>query len=158
MPWLIKLACKISNLLTEALNALASVGTLAVRLYLLKVFFLSGWLKLTTWSSTLYLFQHEYKIVGISPPLAAYIGTAAELVLPILLVLGFGARLPALALFVFNIFNVIFYPLLLKPEYASALKDHYIWGILIGIIVLYGHGKISLDYWIQKKICKEYKY
>ncbi len=157
MKSLIKLACSLSNLLTQTLDLLSSLAALAIRLYILQVFFSSGWLKLTSWSSTLYLFENEYKIVGLSPVTAAYLGTAAEITLPALMALGIGARLPAVALFVFNIFNAIFYPLLLKPEYSSALKDHIIWGILIGIIALYGHGKISLDYWIKKKLCKDYQ-
>src|SRR5438445_407541 len=102
MQSLIKYACKISNWLTEALNYLAPWVILFIRFYLLKIFFISGWLKLTSWPSTLYLFQNEYKIVGLSPVLAAYIGTAAELGLPLFLLVGLGARLPALLLFIFN--------------------------------------------------------
>ncbi len=88
--------------------------------------------------------------------MAAYLGTAAEITLPIFLMLGLGARIPATALFVFNIFNVIYYPTLLKPEFAAALKDNVIWGILIGVLMLYGSGKISVDGWLQKRFCKEY--
>jgi putative oxidoreductase len=150
--------CKISNLFTEGLDAGASIAALAIRLYLAKIFLWSGWLKVTAWSSTLFLFQNEFTIVGMSPVTAAYLGTAAELILPIFFILGFGARLPALAFFIFNVFNVLFYPELLKPEFACALKDHIIWGILIAVIVFYGYGKISLDYLLQKKVCSDYKY
>lgn len=158
MKHLINFVCKISNLITDSLNFSSHLVALGIRAYLCQIFFWSGWLKLTSWSSTLYLFEHEYKVVGMSPVMAAYLGTAAEVALPIFLILGLGARIPATALFVFNVFSVVFYPVLLKPEFAAALKDNVIWGILIGVLVLYGHGKISLDYWLKKKVCKEYQY
>lgn len=157
MQYLLRFFCKISNLFTKLLNFSSHFVVLGIRAYLCKIFFWSGWLKLTAWSSTLYLFEHEYKIVGMSPLMAAYVGTAAELTLPIFLILGLGARIPAAALFIFNIFNVIYYPLLLKPEFAAALKDNIIWGILIGILMLYGPGKLSIDCWIQRRFCKDYK-
>lgn len=150
--------CKSSNAITSFLDILSSVFALFIRLYLFRIFFWSGWLKVTAWSSTLHLFQYEYKIVGMSPTVAAYLGTGAELILPIFLLLGFGARIPAIIFFIFNVFNVIFYPELLKPEYFCALKDHILWGVLIAIIVFYGHGKISIDYLLQRKVCKEYKF
>lgn len=158
MKYLMSFVCKISNLITDCLDFSSHFVMFGIRAYLCKIFFWSGWLKLTAWSSTLYLFEHEYKIVGMSPVMAAYLGTAAEVALPVFLILGLGARIPATALFIFNIFSVIFYPTLLKPEFALALKDNVIWGILIAVVVLYGHGKISLDYWIQKRVCKEYRY
>src|SRR5688572_2003991 len=110
MKFLLQFFCKISNIVTHCLNFSSHFVALGIRAYLCKIFFWSGWLKLTSWSSTLYLFQHEYKIVGMSPVMAAYLGTAAEIALPIFLILGLGARIPAVALFVFNIFNVIYYP------------------------------------------------
>lgn len=157
MKFLSTFFCKVSNLFTKCMNFSSHFVVLGIRAYLCKIFFWSGWLKLTSWSSTLYLFEHEYKIVGMSPLMAAYLGTAAELILPIFVILGLGARMPATALFVFNIFNVIYYPVLLKPEFAAALKDNVIWGILIGILVLYGSGKLSIDCWLQRHFCKEYK-
>ena len=44
----------------------------------------------------------------LPPHLAAYLGTGAELVLPVLLALGIGTRFAAIALFVFNIVAVDF--------------------------------------------------
>lgn len=150
--------CKFSNFLTGILDRCAFFFALVVRIYLAQVFLWSGWLKLTSWSSTVYLFQYEYKIVGMSPMVAAYLGTVAELSLPLFLLFGIGGRIPAILFFIFNIFNVIFYPALLKPEFACALKDHILWGVLIAVIVFYGYGKISIDYLLQKKVCKDYKY
>ena len=104
MQKLIQFSCKVSNVITDAMNWLAPLFQLGIRIYFLRVFLWSGWLKITSWDSTLYLFAHEYKIVGMSPTVAAYLGTAAEIGLPILLFLGLGARIPAILLFIFNIF------------------------------------------------------
>jgi putative oxidoreductase len=150
--------CKYSNRLTTVLDWFQAPVALIIRAYLFYVFFWSGLSKLSSWPSTLALFQYEFKVPLLSPAMAAVFGTTCELVLPALVLIGFGARLPALFFFIFNITNVLFYPILLTPEYNCALKDHILWGILIGIILLYGHGKWSLDNFLQKKICKEYQY
>jgi putative oxidoreductase len=153
-----QLACRLSNGLTQFLDGCAPLFLLAIRIYFLKIFFWSGWLKTTSWSSTLSLFTNEYKIVGMTPTTAAYLGTAAELILPVLLFLGIGARLPAILLFIFNIFCVVFYPIMLTPEYGCALKDHILWGTLIAIIIFFGPGKLSVDYLLKKKVCPNYRY
>lgn len=147
-----------SNKLTEFLDWCASFFSLLVRLYIAYVFVWSGWLKTTSWDSTLYLFEHEFKILLLPPVFAAYFGTVLEILLPILMLIGIGARLPALGLFLFNVFSVVSYPTLLTPEYACALKDHIFWGSLIAIIIFYGHGRFSLDHLIQRKYCGEYLY
>jgi putative oxidoreductase len=150
--------CNASNLFTRSLNACQSLVLLGIRLYLANVFLWSGWLKLTDWSSTLYLFANEYKVPIISPVLAAYTGTAAELILPILLLLGLGGRIFAFAFFIFNLVMVYSYPILLTPEGACFVKDNVLWGTLIGVLLFFGVGKYSLDYLLQKKVCKDYQY
>lgn len=45
----------------------------------------------------------------LAPAVAALLGTAAELALPVLLLLGLGTRFAALALFAFNVVAVISY-------------------------------------------------
>lgn len=84
------------------LEMLAPVLDLGIRVLIGLVFFQSGLTKLASWSTTLALFESEYAVPLLSPTLAAYLGTAAELCLPVLLVLGLGTRAAALALFVFN--------------------------------------------------------
>jgi len=70
-----------------------------------------------------------------------------EIGLPILFVLGFGTRLTALALFMFNIVAATSYPGL-SP---AGLKDHILWGALMMVIFVYGPGKIALDGWLAKR-------
>ena len=52
------------------------------RLWVAWVFFNSGLIKISSWDSTLYLFELEYQVPILPWELAAYLGTAAELVLP----------------------------------------------------------------------------
>jgi len=129
---------------TNALERLQPLFALAMRLYVAKVFIVSGWLKVSRWDSTLALFENEYHVPVLSPHVAAVLGTMAELGLPVLLILGIGTRAAALALFVFNIIAVISYPDLSD----AGLKDHYLWGALMLVIAVYGPGKLSIDRWL----------
>ena len=101
-------------------DKLQPLFALALRLYVARVFFASGLVKLQNWNSTLALFENEYHVPVLSPHTAAILGTAAELGLPLFIVFGLGTRAAALALFVFNIVAVVSYPDLSD----AGLKDH----------------------------------
>jgi putative oxidoreductase len=130
----------------RALNSLAPVVDLVVRLFVASVFFKSGMTKIANWDSTVSLFANEYAVPLLSPEVAALLGTGVELIFPVLLVLGLGARLSAFVLFVFNIVAVISYPDLGEV----GLKDHQTWGLLLLITLLHGPGKLSLDHLISR--------
>jgi putative oxidoreductase len=123
------------------------VFALAVRLYVARVFFLSGLTKLHDWNITVALFTNEYHVPFLMPELAATLGTAAEMGLPVLLAIGLGSRLAAIALFVFNIIAVVSYPDLSD----AGLVDHMMWGALMLVTLFYGPGKISVDYWMGRR-------
>ena len=127
---------------------LAPVLDLAIRIWVGMVFFQSGLTKILSWDTTLSLFENEYAVPLLPPQLAAYMGTAAELVLPIFLVLGLGGRLSAAALFVFNIIAVVSYPDLGEV----GLKDHQYWGLLLLVALLHGPGKISVDHFLRRRL------
>ena len=129
------------------IDKLQPVFALAIRLYVARVFFASGLIKVMSWNSTLALFQNEFHVPLLSPTAAAYLGAAAELGLPVLLVLGIGTRFAAIALFVFNIVAVISYPDLSD----AGLKDHMLWGALLLVTLVYGPGKIAVDYWLPRR-------
>ena len=131
----------------ELLDKLQPLLALAIRLYVARVFFTSGFIKIMSWSSTLALFENEFHVPLLSPATAAYLGTAAELGLPVLLALGLGTRFTAIALFAFNIVAVISYPDLSD----AGLKDHILWGALLLVTLVYGPGKIAIDYWLQRR-------
>lgn len=131
----------------RGLALLTPVLDLAIRLWVASVFFKAGLTKIASWSGTLALFEYEYAVPLLPPELAAWLGTAAELVLPVLLVLGLAARPAALALFVFNVVAVISYPGLGEV----GLRDHQYWGLLLLVTLLHGPGKLSLDHLIHRR-------
>ena len=131
----------------ELVERLQPIFALAVRVYVAHVFFASGLIKIMSWNSTLALFANEFHVPLLPPTVAAYLGTAAELGLPVLLALGLGTRFAAIALFVFNIVAVISYPDLSD----AGLKDHMLWGALLLVTFFYGPGKISVDHFLQRR-------
>lgn len=132
---------------TGRLQAFAPVVDLGVRLFVASVFFKSGLTKIATWSSTISLFENEYAVPLLPPEIAAFLGTGVELVFPLLLVLGLGARFSAIVLFVFNIIAVVSYPDLGDV----GLRDHQTWGLLLLVTLLHGPGKLSLDHLIARR-------
>jgi putative oxidoreductase len=129
------------------LEALQPAALLAARLYLARVFFLSGLTKLRDWDITLALFQDEYRVPLLPPDLAAYLGTTSELLFPVLLVIGLGGRFAALGLFVLNAVAAIS-----LPEIGDgALQQHQFWGSLLLGLVLWGPGGWSADRWIARR-------
>jgi len=129
------------------LDRVQPLFALALRVYVARVFFNSGLVKLGNWSGTLGLFQNEYHVPLLPPTIAAVLGTAAEVGLPILLFLGLGTRAAAFALFVFNVVAATSYPDL-SP---AGLKDHILWGTMLLVTLFYGPGKIALDEWIRRR-------
>jgi putative oxidoreductase len=123
---------------------------LVIRLWVANVFWKSGLTKIQSWDSTVALFTYEYHVPLLSPWLAAAMGTAVELVFPVLLALGLAGRLSAGVLFVFNIVAVISYPDLNE----IGLKDHMYWGLLLLVSLLHGPGKLSVDHILRKNWLK----
>jgi putative oxidoreductase len=132
----------------QLIDRLQPIFALAIRIYVARVFFLSGLTKLHDWSITLALFRNEYHVPVLPPAVAAVLGTSAELGLPVLLLFGFGTRFAAVALFVFNIVAAISYPDLS----AAGVKDHVLWGALLMVIFFYGPGKVSLDHAFGRRL------
>jgi len=145
-------ASRTSRLERAARAALAALDfakpavDLALRLWVGLAFFRSGLTKLDSWDSTLALFESEYRVPVLPPHLAAYLGTAAELALPALLIAGLGGRFAAAALFVFNIVAVVSYPDLGEV----GLRDHQVWGLILLVTLTHGPGRLSLDHLIRK--------
>lgn len=124
-----------------------SLALLAARLYVAQVFFLSGLTKLRDWSSTLALFNDVYQVPLLPPVLAAYMGTAGELVLPVLLVLGLAGRFAGAGLFVVNLMAALS---LAADDFSPAAQaQHTLWGVLALVILLWGSGRWSVDRFIR---------
>lgn len=140
-PSLVARAGRVHADAARLIDRLQPLLALAIRLYVAQVFLMSGLTKIRNWDITLALFENEYHVPLLPPAAAALLGTAAELGLPILLILGLGTRFAALALFAFNIVAVISYPDLSD----AGLKDHMLWGALLLVLFVYGPGKIAVD-------------
>jgi len=128
----------------------APIADLVVRLWVAMVFFKSGLTKIQSWDTTVLLFTNEYHVPLLSPEIAAVLGTATELVAPVFLALGLGARGAAAVLFLFNIVAVISYPEL----EAAGREQHYLWGILLLVTLAHGPGALSLDRLLSRLITR----
>jgi putative oxidoreductase len=144
---LIQTLARLALSVAQALNSLQPVAALLARLYVAQVFFLSGLTKIRDWDITLALFMDEYKVPLLPPAMAAVMGTAGELVLPVLLVLGLGGRFAALGLSVVNVVAV----LSLAEIAPAALQQHVFWGALLAGIAIYGPGRFSVDHWLVRR-------
>jgi putative oxidoreductase len=129
---------------------LAPLMDLGLRLYLANVFFKSGWTKIQSWDSTLYLFNDVYHVPLLPPEVAAYMAAGAELGLSVLLVLGLLGRFAASGLFILNIVAVISYADLSE----AGLNQHLSWGILLGVLLILSRGSWSMDFWLEKLLRK----
>ncbi len=106
-----------------------------------QVFWDSGVCKFQSWPNTLMLFKYEYKVPIISPDLAAYLATITELTCPVLLVMGFAARLAVIPMLIVTA--------VIQCTYLC-LNEHLYWAMLLGLILCYGPGPISFDFLFRK--------
>lgn len=129
------------------LGWLSHVFDFGIRLWVAQVFFKSGLQKIDNWDSTLFLFSDVYAVPVLPPAAAAWLATAAELALPVLLVIGLASRLGALGLFVVNYVAVIAFP----DMGAIGIKDHALWGLMLAVIFFHGPGRLSIDEWLRRR-------
>ena len=116
--------------------------TLALRVFPAMVFLQSGRTKveglISIKPSTYFLFENEYALPLIPPDLAAILATAAEHVLPVLLILGLFTRLSALGLLGMTAVIQVF-------VYPGAWITHGLWAAALLAIIAFGPGRLSLD-------------
>ena len=93
------------------------------------------------------LFEYEYAVPLLSPALAAWLATAGELILPVLLLVGLLGRFSALGLFILNAVAVISYP----DISPAGVQQHMMWGFMLAYLVLHGGGRLALDNWLVKR-------
>ena len=110
------------------------------RLWIAQIFWDSGLSKIQSWDTTVLLFANEYKVPYISPELAAYLTVGAELICPVLLVIGLGTRLAVIPMLVITA--------VIQLTYLHA-NEHIYWAFLLGFILCNGPGTISLDFLIR---------
>ena len=129
---------------------LAPLLDLGLRLFLANVFFKSGLTKIQSWDSTLYLFSDVYAVPLLSPDVAAYLATGAELGLSVLLVLGLFGRFAAAGLSILNVVAVISY-----SDLSDAGRTHHLyWGMLLGVLLVMSRWQWSADCYLERRLGK----
>lgn len=134
------------NKIIAGLNYLAPLADFLMRFYVASVFWKSGSVKILNMDSTIWLFTNEYPVPFLPPVCAAYASTYAELIFPVLLIIGLLSRISATGLFVCNLIAVLAYTTL----HDSGVQWHIAWGLMLLVIMLHGPGKLSLDHLIWK--------
>ena len=128
---------------------LAPLLDLALRLYVADVFFKSGLTKIKSWDSTLYLFSDVYQVPLLPSDLAAYMATAGELGLSVLLVLGLFGRFAAAGLFILNAVAAYSYYSGLSE---AGLFQHFAWGTMLAVLLVLSRDGWSIDTWFEKRL------
>jgi putative oxidoreductase len=90
-------------------------------------------------SSTFYLFENEYNLPFVPPEIAAYMATATELTMPLLLWSGLLTRFAATVLLCMTLVIEIF-------VYPNAFDTHGVWAVTLMYLMKYGAGRFSLDH------------
>jgi len=133
-------------------NLIAPAANLWARIYVgYSIFFVSGLAKIDDMEGTVELFDPEedgefvisFLPESLPPEIPAYMATAAELVLPVLLIAGLLTRFSAAGLLIMTIVIQFF-----VPGFEDA--QHYLWMIILAMLIGYGGNKASLDYWLLK--------
>ena len=142
-----------NRLAERATRPFESLLLLGTRLYVAWQFLKSGWLKVTDWETTLFLFNDEYHTPLLPPVAAAMAGTFGELVFPLLLILGLLTRYAAAGLFAVNVVAVVSYAHVLYSDgFEAAIGQHYLWGFMLLVVAIYGPGAWSADRWLAPRL------
>jgi putative oxidoreductase len=137
---------RLDDFAAAALAPAQSLFLLVLRVHVAWQFLKSGWLKLQDWESTVFLFEEEYRVPLLSPAVAAALGTAGEVLFPVLLIAGLLTRFAALGLSAVNVLAVVAYAhVLLGEGFEAALGQHYLWGVMLATVLVFGGGRLSLD-------------
>lgn len=117
------------------------LANLWARIYIGLIFFRSGQAKLSDFEETIDLFTDDWALPFLPAQPAAYLATAGELILPVLLFVGLFTRLGALGLLVMTVIIQV---------YVLPFDTHYLWMIILALLIGLGGGKLSLDYLLFK--------
>ena len=134
---------------------------LALRILLAAPFWASGqtrWVSFPTQiaSSTTYLFQNLFVLhFGFFempipfPVLTAHVTALAEIVLPVLIVIGLVTRLGGLALFAMSVVIQLVFPEAFI-NFADPMNSHALWMAYGVLIAWFGPGMFSLDWLVRR--------
>jgi len=117
---------------------------LAIRVWLGKIFFISGIRKIDNWETTLSLFKDDYKVPLIPYEITAYLATTFELICPVLIIVGLATKLAAIPLFIMSV---------IIQAFVYDFPQHYFWMLCAALLITNGPGPLSIDYFLGKKNC-----
>lgn len=123
-------------------NCLMPILILFIRIWMARIFWYSGLVKISDWQTTIMLFKDMYKVPMISPQIAAYLTAGSEIICPILLLLGIATRFASVVLLILT--------MVIQFTYLNQI-EHIYWMILLSTILCYGGGFFSLDNFIYRK-------
>lgn len=143
-----KLYQSFNNFCATIVPPLANVWA---RIYIGLIFWRSGVAKFDDLEGTVELFDPEedgefiisFLPESIPPEIPAYLATFGELILPILLFVGLFTRIGALGLLIMTIVIQFFVP-------GFEDSQHYLWMIVLALLIGQGGNKLSLDNWLLK--------
>ncbi len=138
---------------TQALSGRIGEGItlLFLRIAFAGIFWRSGRTKIeegswiTISDSAKFLFSEEYAGVPLPPEFAAVAATAAEHVLPSLLVVGLFTRLSAVGLLIMTMVIQLF----VYPE--AWWSVHALWVAMALVLIVRGGGRFSVDYLLTEE-------
>ncbi len=130
-----------SSAISKTFERLNDLLLFVLRIWIFNIFFFSGWLKSSSWETTIMLFEYEYSVPLFSPLVAAYLATISELVFPVLLIIGILPRFSALSIFVLNAVALYSY----TDISPAGIQQHYLWGLMLIFLFIKGAGKYQLQ-------------
>lgn len=69
------------------------------------------------------------------------------MVFPVLLFVGLAGRRSAIGLQAVNIMAVVAYAhVIFSAGFEASVTDHYLWGLMLLAITIYGPGRLSVDF------------
>ena len=128
------------------------VANLWARIYVGLIFWRSGVAKFSDMEETVELFDPEedgefvisFLPESFPPEISAYAATFGELVLPVLLFVGFLTRIGALGLLIMTVVIQFFVP-------GFEDHQHYLWMIILAMLIAQGGQKLSVDNFLFKR-------
>ncbi len=115
-------------------------------------FFTSFSVRAEHWQKQIGLFETIHPLPIVPPGIAALAATAAEIFLPIVLLIGLFTRVPALGLLVMT--GVIEFVAARTPqgiENGIANHQHILWMLLFGYLLIRGAGPFSVDGFVKSQ-------